>query len=176
MLRARLPRLLRAALAACLAVVTTMPPAMGHAHDGGDRPHQHAHDHDGHRHAASSSDHLAMVSAGWASTGGGRFAHVHFAWLGLEVTFAWPVGSSSTGDGQAEHIVVRLLDSAAQSDGQIDVQSPPAVGAWLGSADAARGLLAVCSAELLRSVHAHAPASVLLCDAARHERSGVQLS
>jgi hypothetical protein len=173
---ARLPRLIRAALAACLAVLTTMPPAMGHAHDGGDRPHQHAHDDDGHQHAAQPSDRTAIISAGWASSGVGRFAHVHFAWLGLEVTFAWPVGSSSTGDGQAEHIVVRLLDSAAQNNGQIDVQSPLAVvGPWLCPIDASCGLGATCRAEL-RAAHTRAPASVLLCDAARHERSGVQLS
>ncbi|MFO0898084.1 MAG: hypothetical protein U0836_11730 [Pirellulales bacterium] len=172
---ARLPRLIRAALAACLAVVTTMPPAMGHAHAGGDRPHQHAHDHDGQRHAATESQQPAIAAAGWASNGAGRFAHVHFAWLGLEVTFAWPVGSSSSGDGQAEHIVVRLLDSAAHSDGQIDVQSPLApVGPWLCPVNTSCGLGASCPAEL-RAAQTRAPASVLLCDAARHERSGVLL-
>lgn len=177
MTRARLPCLLRAALAACLAVVTTMPPAMGHAHAGGDRPHEHAHadDHDGHRHAGE-TEHAAILAVGWSSAGAGRFAHLHFAWLGFEVTFAWPVGSSATGEGQPEHIVVRLLDSAAQNNGPVDVQSPLTAVSFVDFVHDAGHLAAPSLAGFLRALVASAPPTTLLCDAARHERSGVLLS
>ncbi len=106
----------------------------------------------------------------------GRFAHVHFAWLGLEVTFAWPVGSSTDGNGQSEHIVVRLLDSAAQNSGQVDVQSPLATLSAMDVVQDAGRLASPPMADLLRSRVVEAPATSLLCDAARHERSGVLLS
>lgn len=181
-------RLIRAALAACLAVVTTMPPAMGHAHAGGDKPHQHEHDghqqvghhhsehgHAGHGHGPDARP--AITSAGWGSSEAGRFAHVHFAWLGLEVTLAWPVGAAGAGDGQAEHIVVRLLDSAAQGSSQIDVPSPfVAGGAWAVLPAATGWSTPPRPTALLRSLWTEAPAATLLCDSARHERSGVQLS
>ena len=181
-------RLIRAALAACLAVVTTMPPAMGHAHAGGDRPHQH--EHDGHHHSdRHHSDHShadhghgpsarpVIASAGWGTSEAGRFAHVHFAWLGLEVTLAWPVGAAGAGDGQADHIVVRLLDSAAQGISQVDVQSPfVASGCWAVLPAATVWSSPPSATALLRSLQTEAPATTLLCDSARHERSGVQLS
>ena len=106
----------------------------------------------------------------------GHFAHVHFAWLGLEVTFAWPVGSSTEGNGQSEHIVVRLLDSVAQNTAQVDVQSPVDTVSAMDLVQDAGRLASPPLGNLLRALVVQAPPACLLCDAARHERSGVLLS
>jgi hypothetical protein len=166
------PRLscsIRIALAAVLAVVTTMPPAMGHAHEGGDRPHEH-----GHADHAEPAHGPAVLAAASAAGGSHRVSHVHLVWLGMHLTFAWPV--SAPASGPAEHVVVRLLDPAAPApvvaaldlaEGGWSSWIPPVASTSIGD---------LPRPEAIRRALAAAPPAALLCDTARHERSGVQLS
>jgi hypothetical protein len=93
-------------------------------------------------------------------------------WLGFEITLpasSIPNESDPVGD-ESTPCFVRLIDSAAT---EVRPQSESSPIALVNQADSLSTAEAVC----LVAPHASKPAcGPSLCDTARHERSGVQLS
>jgi hypothetical protein len=186
---------MRLVLSAVLIVTTSMPPGLGHSHAQGDEPHRHdqvsaghrhGHGHH-HRHGASATVHHQHNASdrGAQSSAAGAFdldrhaknaapsrAHVHMCWLGFELTLpssSIPNDSHPAEDPSAP-CFVRLIDSVATEERPQSESSPIAPNNQVDS-------LAMAEAVCLVAPHASKPAcGPSLCDTARHERSGVQLS
>ena len=167
---------LKVLLVAMLLVVGMAPPAMGHRHAGGHVPHghrsadqedAHAHDHDGHHHhhdhgAANES---VAFDGGW---------HLHFAWLGIELTLPQRGTSpDESNPGTSDHeVIVSLLDESSMSS-PVGIELSDAHLAQLLPAEAERVYDSSLPETLRRSdLGRH---ESLLCDAARLERTGVRL-
>ena len=156
---------LRWLLSALLAAATTMPPGLCHAHARGDVPHRHdrlSADHrHSHRHAHAHPRDVAPPRS-----------HVHLSWLGFEFTLPAshePHKGRSPGDKLAPCFVRPSDETAADirsHDGPHSI-APVESATFFSTADVERPIVA----------RAPLPAyGKLLCDTARHERSGVQLS
>ncbi|MBX9789054.1 MAG: hypothetical protein K2Y37_09085 [Pirellulales bacterium] len=165
MVRAGRYRTLRWLLSALLAATTTMPPGLCHAHARGDVPHRHdrvSADHrHSHRHTHAHPRDVAPPRA-----------HVHLSWLGFEFTLPAshePHDGSSAGDRQAPCFVRPSDETAA------DIRS--LAGSTLIAMVAPVTFFLPAVVERPITARAPLPAyGTLLCDTARHERSGVQLS
>jgi hypothetical protein len=178
--------LLRWLLSALLIATTTMPPGVCHAHAQGDVPHRHDRAAAGHRHMHGqhihSHPHRHDSLDGGVAVDFNRdrdardvapvLAHMHLSWLGFEFTLpasSIPDDSDPNRGGSAPCFVRPLGDDVAEIRLQTDANQMTLVGA----ADVLLAAKPVC----LIAPHAFKPAHcTLLCDTARHERSGVQLS
>jgi len=170
-------------IAASVLLTGTVTPGMSHAHGGGCRPHEHRdqqqsahkHSHHGHSHASCQHPHAPSDprtnSAGICTT---CTRHVHISCFGWSLTLPGESGDGNSADqvsGSHGVIVVRPFDVNAAA-----TSSEAAFGAASGMADA--GEISCFSLPALdRPRFSSAPiAAGPLCDTARHERSGVQLS
>ena len=161
-----------------------------HAHAGGDVPHTHGSDGDPH---ASSQGHLRHSHC-HGGDGHGHChpherphktearedlallspitAHIHVRLLGFQLTLPVPPGSE-TGEDCSQPVLVSLLNSeflqaqsSSSNDGRLrDIYMPVSLLRDTGF---------VRSDRCIRPAD-NRPSSPPLCDAARHERSGVQL-
>jgi len=159
-------------IAATLLAWSVCPPPIQHSHQGGyDLSHQHG--------CADDKDHAvaACVDSHWMAEARGAIgdeaSHVHFAWFGLRLTF--PESDSPANKGES-YDAVRLLFVSAGRGSVAQVNSAATFDTW-----AVPLLLNVSAANMaagcpmaFRSLPPVTPHS--LCDRARHERSGVQLS
>jgi hypothetical protein len=177
-------------LAALTLALGLLPPALGHAHDLGDRPHRHDldhhHDHDrahhDHRHASPDHDdahddgqagpHRASSPTGPAI---GRLAtaHLHIDLGAFGLTIPTP---SEPPDGPGRPTPDDPAIGAADDETiPARIEASPFTVPWPGSLVVAR---VDAAPPVLPSVLRFAAArgtSPPLCDAARHERSGVLL-
>jgi len=185
---------LRWLLSALLIATTTMPPGVCHSHAQGDVPHrhdrasavhghaqhgqtQHGQTHD-HRHdllGRNSLGHRAAVDFERdrdARDAAPLRAHMHLSWLGFEFTLpasSIPDSSDPNRGGSSPCFVRPLGDAIAD----IRLQTGTNHLTLDGSTDVLLTAEPVC----LVAPHASKPAcGPNLCDIARHERSGVQLS
>ena len=145
-------------------------PAFQHAHDGGDKPHDHeasvehshSHDHDcaEHHHHHGTRDPRLLTNS---------VAHVHVSCFGFE--FSLPLQDES------EHSDLSNSGSIAFVKPHDEcLQAPPAVNAILYTllmphVIQSSGILPIVGHFSFRPAD-----SIPLCDTARHERSGVQLA
>jgi hypothetical protein len=161
-------------LAATVVVGGALPPAVRHAHEGGgDISHRHDafHSHDvpsiDSQRRAPTHRHAAVVSTSLAD----RTSHLHVTWLGCHLTLP---DSKPPLKGGKDHLTPELVFlrdgremlSAAQAGPRTD--RPLIVCAQ----EAAPDVSPFCPAAARSS---HPLTTSLLCDRARHERSGVQL-
>jgi len=149
-------------LAAALLVTAGFSAGMRHAHPGGDRWHDH---HDAGLVARSA--HEAFDSVGWSAAP----LHMHIFLLGFQFTMPAEEGSDHEPTAGSDHpVLVRLIG---------DDLSDSAARAPLATCEvAARHTLIDSDRQPVR-LAPFDPASFNsqpLCDAARHERSGVQRS
>ena len=180
----------RILLAASVLLASSGTPGICHAHDDGDRPHvhhvtpaqaikRHRHEHAHHEHA----------HAGHHVAGDGRHAepddatvgcsqcqrHLHFStWFGLSITLPSPSDEDESGDGSGRPVTMVIVPSsdvtAVATRGDDSLAAMP----LNQDADLVADACAVATAQPdFRSLPVVA---ALLCDTARHERSGVQLS
>jgi len=183
--------LLRWLLSALLIATTAMPPGVCHAHAQGDVPHRHDRAAAGHRHIHGHHGHShphRHDSLGCDSLGYGVAvdfnrdretrdaapvrAHMHLSWLGFEFTLpasSIPDDSDPNRGGSSPCFVRPLGDAVA------DIRLP--TGTNHLSLGGAVDVLSTAEPVCLVALHASKPAcGPSLCDTARHERSGVQLS
>ena len=178
--------LLRWLLSAFLIATTTMPPGVCHAHPQGDVPHRHDRALAGHRHIhgqhGHSHAHRHDSLDGGVAVDFNRDretrdaapvrAHMHLNWLGFEFTLpasSIPDDSDPNRGGSSPCFVRPLGDAVAD----IRLQT----GTIHLLLDGAVDVLLTAEPVCLVAPHASKPASgPSLCDTARHERSGVQLS
>jgi hypothetical protein len=160
-------------LSAAVIVAGLVPPAVRHTHPGGADPfHRHpaglAHDHhsnDEHAEEACDDAHPAPILD--------EAAHLHFAWLGVGLTLP----DRPTG-GQARSDTLLAWASLVQL---ADEQAGPTVHRGSNLAHAVAGIgpaffLPATSDPCLAICAGPTPGMpALLCDRARHARSGVQL-
>jgi hypothetical protein len=176
---------LRSILSATVLAWGTVSPATRHSHPGGtDLSHQHAND-TGHHRAASQVH-------GWIASGercqnpaksvpacfaghADDAAHLHLTWLCLKVAlpdFHGPAKNHCQTPKGAESIVTRLFDdSLSVQRGTISVGKSPTFAVLCQVLPSPTTSL---SAVATLSTPVTTPS--LLCDRARHERSGVQLT
>jgi hypothetical protein len=170
-------------LAALTLASGLLPPALGHAHDGGDRSHRHDHDQAHHDHRHASPDHVDAHDDGHAehhrasapagpAVGRLATAHLHIDLGAFGLTIPSPSGSPE-GPGRPA--------PAGPAIGAADDETIPAridasrfAMPWPGSLAIARVDAAPALPSVLRFA-ASRGTSPPLCDAARHERSGVLL-
>ncbi len=173
----------RLLLAASVVLASNGAPGVCHAHEDGERPHEHRakkqdlHEHPGHQHSHAGQDQRnerGVHPTKTADRCSSSTRHLHFSWFGLNFTLPAPSDedeSSHEFSGPQEMVIVRPLD--------VTILATP-TGASFGTAWLA--LLAVEGHDFLTAVPALPQFSSIpvaadsLCDAARHERSGVQLS
>lgn len=152
------------------------PPAYRHAHAGGDIAHNHhsdsdqrhleSHSHHGHGHSHSHPHRHQTddLSAAEAPT-----SHLHLTILGFELTLPTSEHEDDSPDSERDKmpVIVRVLDecvlAADGADRSLDHEATRSV---------------IVSTAVISSADSHKHTrptvpSVLLCDAARHERSGV---
>jgi hypothetical protein len=165
-------------LAALLLAPGTLPLGLAHAHPGADRPHHH-HAEDGFVDADHHDDHDDHEDHQWGEDLGPALesastSHVHFSWLGFDLTLPGPPGGGEPDDPGTTATTPALI-------GTLDAPTGGTMGplSWL-----APWLLAThpfawsgpppapCRPRLRPPSNPSPP----LCDSARHERSGVQLS
>ncbi len=190
--------LLRWLLSALLIATTTMPPGVCHAHAQGDVPHRHDRAAAGHRHVHGDAEHShaehGRARPHWHDLLGRELlgrgaaidfnrdrdardvapvrAHLHLSWLGFEFTLPAsniPDDSDPNRGGSSPCFVRPLGDAVA------DVRLLTGTNhlSLVGAVDVLSTAEPVC----LVAPHSSKPACVpSLCDTARHERSGVQLS
>ncbi len=169
----------RLLLSAAIAFAAIMPPAVRHAHACGDRPHDHElfalddhdhaddhdHDHDGDAAECDHFGHEGLSQEYALETEDGATSHYHFGWFGWCLTAPTSSGISvaiSSGVAGLHAVDWLSLDARKSADRLTALEAD------------SHNLLAARQ----RMVHCGLmpAASVLLCDTARHERSGVQLS
>jgi hypothetical protein len=143
-------------------------PALQHAHAGGETAHDHDACHEHHDHH-SVADHC-HVDCGAESITASAVPHLHSIWFGMPVSIPVQNGSNPSGDSPATSCV----DShASDSIVVAAVSVPELVPLPAHCTDSAR---VPELRELSRSTSIGPVASSPLCDSARHERSGVQLT
>jgi hypothetical protein len=172
-MRDRYHRGIRQCLAAIVLVGNLVPPAYEHAHAGGQTPHRHgasgAHSHDHDDHHERSNEHQHLYGAGFAAA---PVAHVHWTILIFELT--WPIGNDDDRLPSADDLMDDAL-SGTRIAGQIrDCASSGAAAERDAIGNASAANCAAESAAWQRAARLKCPRAVL-CDTARHERSGVQL-
>jgi hypothetical protein len=109
--------------------------------------------------------------------GAGLAAHCHLTWFGWELTLPAPDHDHSSQDGDAGFrpvigaVLVRLVDEQPTAP-----QAKPIAWACI-PVTSANNLYTIVEAGAARSIQRAASMAIAapLCDAARHERSGVQL-
>jgi hypothetical protein len=154
-------------LSAAVLLGSIVPPGQRHAHAAGDVPHnhdkQHAHDHSGDAHHHHTTDQHGLSTPAVKPA---AVAHVHFAcWL-FDLTM--PVRDESETEDNQPLYLVRLIDDCLPTTISGPNTHPVDMPSHLQS-------IAVDRPALARRATAPPDTAVLLCDAARHERSGVQL-
>ena len=174
----------RLLIATSVLLVNGRTPAVCHAHAEGDRPHDHRnskpHDHDhAHPHHSHSHAHHAphRVPHGDSSSTSchctNSTRHLHFSWFGVEFTLPAPPVENESSDpfNSTEIAIVRAVDGPAMVKSN-EASAGPDLGALFSVP-----ISQISFAPAVRLQHANTTATlILLCDAARHERSGVQLS
>lgn len=160
-----------------------MPPGLRHAHADADRPHRHHLGSDGHALHADhphDQDHHVLrhdpdrLELEIDALPDSRL-HVHLGWFGFELTLPAPGGPDggserevSPGDERAA--LIRLVEER--------VPDPSRTQHWID--DLILALYLPCLGDVPASIQGPFPSpppiSPPLCDAARHERSGVQLT
>ena len=184
MLCGRFQCVMRVAVSAGLLTMALTPPAVRHVHAGGERQHKHplenarsapgiAHSHtDSGTHSHHHPHHRAIVRRERQYSWGG-VDHCHFAWLGFEFVLPTPT-SPAPSQGDEDRVAQEIVPVFVANDFVDGPQHARAIAA------APLVALALPSIDGLPAEAAPwiAPAgaiSNLLCDTARHERSGVQL-
>ncbi len=163
------------ALAMLASVASIAPPAIRHVHPGGDQPHdlatteasRHGHRHSvgGHHHHEHASSESAEVAAL-----GDLAWHLHFEWMGIEVTLPSSSPPLDESDEQDGPVLVRP-DSPMIVKGSAEEQTARVATILCCPSIAGDGTV-VC--RVLRGLHQQRT-EALLCDTARQWRSGVQL-
>jgi len=169
-----LPRLI---VAAVVVVTSFETPVLQHAHAEGERPHRHVDEpHSHHSHRASLSVEFPVIE--------GVTAHVHVFWLGCEFTLpAGLVSSDGNGSGLPDQQSDDGLPASGANDGcaiyQLDDDAhqftPTVSDRSLVFIDLSSMELFAPAASDVRALSRTFSRPVILCDVARHERSGVQL-
>lgn len=164
--RRRLLLAIRIALALWVLFVGSLrSPGIRHAHAGGEKSHHHHaasgrhHDLAGRRH-----DRCAAVMLDYRAV-----AHVHVVWFGIELIL--PAGAGDCADTPESGAV---LVAAVPSSETVVNDAQATVAAIVPLQAHMPGPVTATSEHPPRVVDA--ARSILLCDAARHERSGVQLA
>jgi hypothetical protein len=166
-------------LAVLLLAATVAPPAVSHSHplDNGDESlHRHMEDHGwphAHRHHHHESGHrLARPLSSEAEITHGDWRHLHFRFLGLDLTLPEPTSNESDSETRERNALSVLASDEAPLPCQTTVSSSvqQMFRTWMhSSSDDAAPMQVVVSAP--------APVSCTpLCDRARRERSGVLLA
>ena len=168
-------------LAALVVFIGTMPPALVHTHSSWGRPgHHHALVHNPshessaashHHHAHAGHHHRHSHSAAPEHEVSDAVPHMHFVWFGFELTSRIPADHRPHDDrsGQPDFFFVHLIDYSWKPG-----QSNGAPTHFLSPRIAPSPV--ETQAPLQQASFVSIPsACVLLCDTARHERSGVQL-
>jgi hypothetical protein len=170
----------RLSLAIAVLLASGGTPGVCHAHADGDRSHDHSpvkahlhrhgrHQH-AHSHAGSAQPNVQRVKPTYTLAG---TRHVHFSWFGLSFTFpSQPQDESAdSASGSTELAIVRSLDVT-------DLAKPDSAAFDLVVLAMAALQNAGCGiSEPALPQFASTPVrAASLCDTARHERSGVQLS
>ena len=169
-------------LSVVLLIATTMPPAVAHIHSGSSDPHflasvDHGHEHEHahhfghhvnsathpHHHRSPAAESPDIAESDW---------HLHISFFGCEIIL--PAGSPPLRNSQdegAEPYLVQVLDSDAT------VPFACSVTHWAkwALAPTQTFLLSPCPPLFLSPLSHTGRNESLLCDTARHERSGVQL-
>lgn len=165
-------------LATALVVAGLVPPAVRHTHAGGDDPfHAHPAGHSHHvatiHHHEGEEQHAQLgLEDHHRATVLERVAHLHFSWFGIGLTLADgpSAGRSDTGLPSSSALVQLLDEQPASAPGPCLGHLPRlvALGPGILHLPAVEPCLAACAAPM-------PGVATLLCDRARHERSGVQL-
>ncbi|MBI1903704.1 MAG: hypothetical protein HYS13_21585 [Planctomycetia bacterium] len=176
-------------ITAAMLVTGVIPPAVRHAHADGEKPHDHStspvvHSHGHHRHVHHHHDHSARhhhryhddaMTATTVSVRGVT-EHWHLRLFGWDLTL--PVQDRENSQRHPLDDGNRLAALVRLPQGDAVLASPTLVASMLHLDAMAPGeFLNADACNGLRG-SAHRPrllASLPLCDAARHERSGVQL-
>lgn len=174
----RVPKtLLSLLLAAAVLAAGGIPPAVRHAHTGGsDLSHRHAGfvaDHHSDEDDDACADHHGAGSHGILALGADE-SHYHFKWLGFQLTFHGSDSGNPTKPGKDQ----RTWEWIAQRVGR-DANVAPASGWELGRpviSDLPGALPGDATSPLAVAGAMPRVTPCLLCDRARHERSGVQLA
>jgi hypothetical protein len=142
-------------------------PAVKHAHMRGDQAHDHhaSHSHH-HHHLADDDQHRLSDPLGTTST-----QHLHITWLGLPITLPSEDTPSKTDSSQPDSAAT-LCNDVSPATPAISAYFVPqvALSVWFAS------LPPELDPPVPRASNRALKTSIRLCDAARHERSGVQLS
>ncbi len=131
-------------------------PAWKHAHPGGDQPHGHLHEHDLHEHDLHEHDLHEHEGAGESQW------HLHVALFGVEFTLPAEPDNDDADAGELSYLIAA---PATLTVAQASVSLVPSAV----SLNTARPL------QLLPHFRPKPASAAPLCDAARHERSGVLL-
>jgi hypothetical protein len=179
----QLPRAcLNLLLAAAVLVGTVLPPAIRHAHEGGsDLSHRHdgSHgSHGDHKSQAAHTDHAGHLSCdpSFASVRGAcadSVQHFHFQWLGLQLMLPDDgTPSKDHGDRPGPGLVFvpagREMTTFAAHANQSGVRTFAPLFQGVLPDEPVNSLTTASSSDSVTTT--------LLCDRARHERSGVQLT
>lgn len=148
------------------------PQGMRHSHAGGaDRRHQHAFEvaasnHGGHEHQASSDCRLDLVKVV-----GEVKSHLHLQWLSLNLALPDSHGPSSDQDHHGSDLLAaRPLKAVKPACHASSGHSRPLLTSLVNSC-----ISPSTAATVWGQTSVLAAARTLLCDAARHERTGVLL-
>jgi hypothetical protein len=146
--------------------------AICHAHAGGDLPHNHHSQHSQHFH-----DHAGKAlhphTHATAEFGVQKLApHAHSSWFGIPVTIPLQNDSSQSEGVLSESTFSILSHCTVCSPSPLDVLALDPVPSIACTATPTVVLIS----RIMRARQDRMPRSTLLCDTARHERSGVQLS
>jgi hypothetical protein len=168
----RLLRLFSRGTLAVLMLTTTglESPALEHAHAGGDRPHRHA----THwiRGQQEFAPHFAADRECQSAALIDVVPHVHVSILGFELTLPLPADDHGRPCGDEHGPALCRIDDQTQP---LTSTAQPNPAAFLLPAALCRDVSAVVVVEMPPRVERFRVAPVL-CDTARHERSGVQLA
>ncbi|MEX0715622.1 MAG: hypothetical protein WD066_03510 [Planctomycetaceae bacterium] len=179
-MRRRRERFLAAAFSTAMLAATIMPPAVGHAHSDGDRPHEHsvaAHDHGAeaaghaHDHHGEACDHSHGPVRNVETAKSPPVAHRHVWFLFVEWTFPArdSQGTESDGPELPESIrISRLSDAGAVPSAATQYLNSGLPPALIDRLPAPATLAAQNRGE-------RGSEALSLCDAARHECAGVLL-
>lgn len=179
-MRRRCERFLAAALSTAMLAATIMPPAVGHAHAEGDRPHEHsvaAHDHGPeaaehahhHRGEACGHSHGSVRDVETAKSPPVAHRHVWFLFVEWTLPARDSEGKESDEPEPPESIrIARLSDAEAVVPAAMPHLSLGVLPAWIDRMPVPAMLAEPNRAE-------HGPDALPLCDTARHECAGVLL-
>ena len=172
----------RLLVAASILLTNSGAPGVCHAHADGDRPHEHRatkhhhhkHHHHGHSHAKRDRQSLKHAESPTVCRCSHSGRHLHISWFGLNFTLPSPSDENESTDGShgsTQLVIVRPFDVTATAK-----PGEPSFGATLFALAAVQGADLSIQVLALPDFSSTPIAVASLCDTARHERSGVQLS